>query len=323
MIDAAVRNALPTTIGDRDDGGGGSGSGSKWGTGSLTGPWRRSITLFRWVQIGVLASLLWKYDFFFGFARQLYVRSTIVDDFFPSPLQSTPVLFALFLTTVATGVVSMADGRSRFWWVAIQWLGCTGLCLHQESYNDATFTTSWWTITWLGYLAHRMRKPNDAPESGVLDRAAMLSRAIVSLILLGGAVGKFTADYWSGQVLYDIYFVDRDFWTFNYVRNAYDPATLREIARWYSRMVVVTETVFGVSLWLMPTRIAATAGMLLLASIAIFSNFLLFSVMACLIALVSAGLFVPRGGPHRSPEPTAAANRFQRPPTPGISSRHR
>ena len=57
----------------------------------------------------------------------------------------------------------------------------------------------------------------------LIRRAAFLSRLIISLILLGGAAGKWTPEYWSGEVLFDIYFVDRDFWFFNYLRDNYEP----------------------------------------------------------------------------------------------------
>ena len=115
---------------------------------------------------------------------------------------------------------------------------------------------------------------------------------MISMILLGGAVGKWTSEYWSGEVFYDIYFVDRDFWVFNLLRDHVEPETLREIATWYSRQVVVVESVAGFGLWLLPARWAAIAGMVVLTSIALLSNFLLFSVLSCVIALAAVGLFV-------------------------------
>ena len=55
-------------------------------------------------------------------------------------------------------------------------------------------------------------------QADLLRRARVLSRLIISVILLGGAPGKWTAEYWSGEVFYDIYFRDRDFWVFNLLR---------------------------------------------------------------------------------------------------------
>jgi len=56
--------------------------------------------------------------------------------------------------------------------------------------------------------------------------------------------------------------------------------------------VVVVETVCGLGLWLLPPRVAAAAGVTVLMAIALFSNFLLFSVLSCVIALASVGFFV-------------------------------
>ena len=120
---------------------------------------------------------------------------------------------------------------------------------------------------------------------------AFLSRLIISMILLGGAVGKWTAEYWSGEVFWDIYFRDRDFWVFNLLRQQYDPETLREIATWYSRKVIVVETMAGFGLWLLPAKWAASIAMVVLMSIALLSNFYLFSVLLSLVGLAAAGFF--------------------------------
>ena len=92
-----------------------------------------------------------------------------------------------------------------------------------------TFVTAWWTALWSVWFVHHLR---DGDQEGMLRRAAFLSRLILSVILLGGASGKWTPEYWTGDVLYDIYFRDRDFWLFNLLRENFDPARLREIATW-------------------------------------------------------------------------------------------
>ncbi len=174
----------------------------------------------------------------------------------------------------------------------VTFVAATVLCVHQGSYNDMTFVTTWWVSLWSLWYVHQNWDENRAL---VLRRAAFLSRLIISMILLGGAVGKWTAEYWSGEVFYDIYFLDRDYWAFNLLRANVEPESLREIAKWYSRQVVIVETVAGIGLWLLPARWAAMVGIVLLMSIALLSNFLLFSVLSCVIGLAAVGLFVPRG----------------------------
>jgi hypothetical protein len=172
-------------------------------------------------------------------------------------------------------------------WIIV--FSLTVMCVHQGSYNDMTFVTAWWTALWSLWFVHRMEKDD---ESTLLRKGAFLSRLIISVILLGGGLGKWTGEYWSGEVFYDIYFRDRDYWVFNLLRSWFEPETLRVMSTWYSRQVVVIETLAGVSLWLLPPRWAAAIGVVVLTMIAVLSNTLLFSVLTCLIALAAVGFLV-------------------------------
>ena len=250
----------------------------------------RVVLAFRTVQIGLLLSLIWKWNFFVSSVKT-YSAFPITDDFFPAFFRSNESLVGVFVAVVSATTLNILTG-SRRCQVAASVVSLTGLsvlCVHQGSYNDATFTTAWWTAAWSLWYVTRM---NGDPADLLLRKASLLGRCIVALVLLGGAAGKWTAEYWSGEVLYNIYFVSRDFWTFNWLREQYDNPQLREIAVWYSRAVVVTETAFGLTSWMMPARWAAIAGIVLLSSIALFANFLLFSVLLSLICLSAVGLFV-------------------------------
>lgn len=248
----------------------------------------RVLVAHRMVQTGILVTLLWKWKFFV-FANGVYETIPLEDPFFPAWLRSALTLRVAFLATVATVALNMlaTDRTVRRWCSVITLVGATLLCIHQGSYNDMTFVTAWWTALWSLWFVHRMEK-DDA--SDLLDKGAFLSRLIISVILLGGGIGKWTAEYWSGEVFFNIYFVDRDFWLFNLLRANFEMETLRQISMWYSRQVVVIETVAGFGLWLLPPRWAAGAAMVILTSIALLSNFLLFSVLSCLIGLAAVGL---------------------------------
>ena len=84
-------------------------------------------------------------------------------------------------------------------------------------------------------------------------------------------------------MLYDIYFVDRDYWTFNCLGSNYNADQLKWLALCYSRLVIILETLAGFGLWLLKDRVAACLSILLLTLIALSSNLLLFSVTGCLI----------------------------------------
>ena len=244
------------------------------------------------VQLGMLLAIVWKWEFFV-WADKVYHAYTLNDSFFAAWLRSADVIRIAFL------VACCAIAFNIFSWNRYLSLLCSYvtlaaisiLCLHQGSYNDATFTTTWWTCVWATWYIHRMSDPN---RELTLRRGAFLSRAIISMILLGGAVGKWTGEYWSGEVLYDIYFVERDYWVFNLLRDNFDQDTLRTIATWYSRKVVCVETICGFGIWMLPPKWAAAVAFIVLTSIVVFSNWYLFSVMFCLMGLALAGFFVVR-----------------------------
>lgn len=250
------------------------------------------VAAYRLVQVAILISLFWKWRFFLH-ANSIYANIPVEDPFFPDWLRSvTTIRFAFWGSALATGIGLITT--SKVLRKLCSWLGIGGIsimCMHQGSYNDMTFVTIWWCCLWSVWLAHRI----GADQHELLMRkAAFLSRLIISLILLGGAAGKWTPEYWSGEVLFDIYFVDRDFWFYNYLRENYEPAELQEIAKWYSRQTVVVETVGGLGLWLLPARWAALVATIILSGIVILSNKYLVSVIGCLIGLACVGFLVPR-----------------------------
>ena len=264
----------------------------------------RPLAAYRLVQAGILISLFWKWKFFLE-ANSIYANIPVEDPFFPDWVRSvTTIRYAFCGSALVTGIglispISLI--RKLCSWFGI--VGISLMCIHQGSYNDVTFVTIWWCCLWSVWLSHRL---DTYQQEFLIRRSAFLSRLIISLILLGGAAGKWTPEYWSGEVLYDIYFVDRDFWFFNYLRDNYATEDLQQIAKWYSRQVIAVETIGGIGLWALPARWAALAGVLILSGVVILSNKYLLSVIACLIGLACVGFFVPRQprktAPTDSPE---------------------
>ncbi|TWT53200.1 hypothetical protein Pla22_08280 [Rubripirellula amarantea] len=250
------------------------------------------IVAYRIVQALLSLALIWKWTYYVASVR-LYGETPIFDSFFPDFFRSNTVLVVAFLAAVvASGLgVVVGNRRTLIALALISFAGLTITCVHQGSYNDMTFVTAWWTALWSLWYVTRL--DCDEPER-LLSKGAFLSRAIISVILLGGAIGKWTSEYWSGEVFYDIYFVDRDYWVFNLIRQNFDADVQRVLATWYSRFVIASETMAGFTLWLLPPRIAAVAAMVMLTSIALLSNFMLFSVLLSLVGLASIGLFVSK-----------------------------
>jgi hypothetical protein len=248
---------------------------------SRVGELSPALSPFRVVVGFILAALLWKgYAYPTIFAA--YRNCELTDPFFPTLLRNTYVLLGLMLVAVwATLAIQFTQNRILLRiQTSVLTLCMIGLCIHQGSYNDATFVTCFWVSLWCVWYTFRI----DDPVDQLFASAKTFAILIISMIFLGGAVGKLTPEYWSGEVFYQIYFVDRDFWVFNLLRARFDLETLREISTYYSRMVIVTELAVA-GFWLLPRKIAAILTLAVLLGLTLFSNTALFSVTFCLIGL--------------------------------------
>ncbi|MEL7497495.1 MAG: hypothetical protein AAFN77_07785 [Planctomycetota bacterium] len=247
------------------------------------------VVVYRWIVIATVMSLIWKASYF-PLAYGLYAQLQLVDSFFPSIMRSHELLVLLIGLPVTLGLATIVfSNRILFRVQAIAMaLGMAGLCWHQGSYNDVTFLTCFWVSLWMIWFTFSM----DQPIEQLLPKARVSAILIVSLMFLGGAVGKLTPGYWSGEVLYQIYFVDRDFWFFNLLRGYLEPSALRSFATGYSRMVIITESACAF-LWLLPPRVAGILALVTFSGIVVFSNFNLLSVMCCLLGLCGVAIYRP------------------------------
>jgi hypothetical protein len=251
---------------------------------------RDNLVLLRMVHAGILVSLLWKSLFYIGCVL-IYDEIPIFDPFFPNWLRSLLVAELAYAAAIAASVAILFS-RSRQILMGLSLTTLVAmviLSIHQLSYNDVTFFCCAWTSLWSVWFATRVNEP----FKSVFPRAVWLTHLILSTIFIGAAIGKLTPGYWSGQVLYEIYFVDRDFWTYNLLRSWFDQDALRAIAKGHSQMVIVSELICGF-LWLMPARLASAMAVIMLSGIALTNNALLFSVVSCLLALALVGLHQPR-----------------------------
>jgi hypothetical protein len=255
----------------------------------------RLASAIRIVQMCVATGLLWKIQFFL-WSDKVYIDYRLIDSFFPDWLESQWTLRIAFVTAVLSSIATVFAprrtalvGRVVISIVIAELLALSVLVLHQGSYNDVTFLTSWWAIVWCLWGSSQLHV---ADAQDTCRRAKRLACVIVSLVLLGAATGKWTSEYWSGTVLHEIYFRERDFWLFNLLRERFEKPELLTIAMWYSRTVIVVETVAGFTLWCLPTRIAGWIGLILMLLIPLTNNFHLFSVTLSLVGLSCAAILL-------------------------------
>jgi len=246
--------------------------------------------LLKVVIAAILISLLWKVAHFIALDRINQVIP-LQDPFFPAFFRNQTVARIAYLLANALCLLLLLS-KSR----SILSLGSMALAtilfalnIHQSCFNDVTFLCCGWSSLWCFWFSTRLSEPT----ASLHPRAAWLAHAIISLILIGGAVGKLTEEYWSGQVLYEIYFVDRDFWFYNIIRSYCSADGLRDAATLHSRFVIVTEVACGF-IWLLPMRIASWVALAVLLGIALTNNFLLLSVITSLVGLAIIGLHEPK-----------------------------
>lgn len=248
----------------------------------------RACVIYRTVLVMMLAGLLWKVAYFWQFL-EVYRQMPLEDAFFPVWARSCLVLGAAYASVVIASGVSLVTRKTELLLV-MAGISCGSLLVlnvHQGSYNDMTFLTAFWASIWSVWFVYRAGVDTDRD---LVPKAAWLANLILAMILLGGGIGKWTSEYWSGQVLFEIYFRDRDFWLFNGLREVFSTAELREVARWYSRLVVVMETGCFAALWLLPRRWGALLALCVFGSIALLSNWFLFSVVLSTMGLATVGL---------------------------------
>ena len=222
-----------------------------------------------------------------GLMIGLYLKLTYLTAHFIDGMRS-PVELVLFPKFFEDGRVSLAayllplitpatlflgrSVRARQAAASVLLLSSGILLLHIDTYNDATFTTGVWVSLFLLWYA----KPREPKQ------AIFFGKALIGLFFLGGAVGKFTGEYWDGSALYDIYFLQKPNYPFPYLRETLNAETLRSVATWFSRATVLAETILGtVVLW--PLRMAAAALIPMIVGMVFLSQFQLFSVVGPLL----------------------------------------
>ncbi len=191
--------------------------------------WARGTTVVQWYQAHLS-------------------RVHVSDDYFPPWLTDAHVLPWLYLLPTFIGLVGLAFPlRAIATAHALSLVVCSfTMLIHQVSLAFQGANTSLWAGVFLLWLCARA----DAEEVSFRLRAAFILQLIVGMVFLGGAAGKWTAGYWNGEVLFHLMFMYQDSPKWVWLRESFDLETLREAAIYYSRAVVIGETLMAtVPLW--------------------------------------------------------------------------
>jgi hypothetical protein len=252
-------------------------------------PRQRWVAL-RGLLLGLTLSWLVKLQLF-ATAYWVYRALPLRDPFFPAPLQALPTAVCALCLPIAASLLTFllrSPASTRLTLVAYA-LGSAVLLVHQGTFNDATFLSTLWVAS-IGIWFERASR---VPDPALATRLAYLTQLLVGLLFLGGFVGKLTPGYLDGSTLYDIYFVDRDHFTFSLLRRLARGASLEGLARAYSWFVLGSELALA-TLPLWPSKPALRFTVLASVGLVLLNNFLLASVLLSVAALALVSLYVLR-----------------------------
>jgi hypothetical protein len=177
------------------------------------------------------------------------------DHFFPAVLRHpTLLLVAFFVPMIGEIVVLSHPTRAGMKRAAVlETLGAAVLLLHQATYFYAT----WVIVLWAGLFLVWLAWSGASDEWRATTTGPFLAQLLTAFFFLGGAAGKWTAGYWSGEVFYDLFFARHSYFVYSQLRAWFNDATIQLIAKWFSRSAVIVETSMALVVFL-PARLGST-----------------------------------------------------------------
>ena len=243
----------------------------------------------RWVFR--VAAVIWLLGWYTKAAQHLKVfflddPIALTHSLFPDLMRDGMVSGLAYLLPVSIlAMIGFRSARMLQTAAALMAICAAVLVLHIDTCNDATFLTSFWVTLWLLWLAFNI----DREGEGVALHACVLAQCIVGVVFLGGVVGKLTSEYWDGEVLHNLYFLQKSNWPYSWIRESFDPQTVRGWATGFSRTIIVVEILMAFAPFY-STRIFCIVGPLVMVGIVGVSTWTLFSVMGCMVGMLLACL---------------------------------
>jgi hypothetical protein len=246
--------------------------------------WHVRRAAVRFLVGGVVLGQVWLPFDHLNRYRSLF-RVEMVDGFFPAWLREPwlPTLSCVAMLLSCAYTFVRPTRRASAWCALSMLLGSAVHLLHQRTFFAQEFATRFWAALWLLWLVKRRDESEATRQSG-----ATLASLLCSLVFLGGAVGKWTSSYWSGEVMADLVFRAPTA-GFTWLREQLSPAELSTVARWYSRTAIVGETLMACTA-LLPPRIGLRLFLLLLSAMYLASPWTILEALTALFGLCLAGL---------------------------------
>jgi hypothetical protein len=208
-----------------------------------------------------------------------YIENT----FFPSFLRNPQVLQFFYILPLSVFITFFNVPLFWFRLCSCFLVVSSGVFLyHQETYNDATFVTSLWTSLWLLWLSCNLNNTQEARRHG-----PKLAMGIVSVMFMAGFTGKLTPGYFEGEVVYNIFFMQKPQGVFLWLREILDPTQLHVLSVWISWGIILAEA-FLATAFLFPFSWMSIIAPGVMVGVTVFCTWKILSVLSSLIGLLLA-----------------------------------
>jgi hypothetical protein len=227
-----------------------------------------------------------KSAFFFPYLFKSVFDVPISNAFFPPFFQSNLVSVCAYVAPLSAAACFASDKLKVFQCAAVVLVISAGiLCLHQNTYNDATFVISFWAALWLLWFSWCGRQ---CPA-----QAAVLASCVVGLMFLGGFVGKLMPRYINGEIIGRIFLEQGGESPLIFLLGAFNEGQTRTALSLIAKFVIFGEGLLALNL-VVHRRIFWIASLAVIPLLILFSSWRILSVISGLIGLLVAALILER-----------------------------
>ena len=241
-------------------------------------------------QLSVAAWLFgWflKYKFFGAYLSNDIFAYPVLAKQFPRFFQNPSVAFTAYHMPILCPLGLLTQKRLVYIFISLLMLACTTILgLHSDTYNDMTFVSSFWVALWLVWYAFHIEDPQH-----IQTHAPFLTKCIIALLFLGGAVGKLTPEYWNGRAFYNLVVHQTPGYVGAYLINTFSIEHQKLIVGVLSKIIIITEGLLVLSPFY-PYRFFCLFGVCVIIMLVLFRSWQIFSVLSCLAGIILACLLL-------------------------------
>lgn len=249
--------------------------------------WPLNLAVIRLAIMFWLLGWYCKSYFFLPYFLEVIFKIPVIHPLFP-PFFLNPYVSVVFFFVPAFCIPSLIrPTKPRLIFSSIlMTVSSLVMMLHINSYNDATFVTSFWVSFWIMWLAFQSHRT----DSVLRQQACLLARLILGLIFFAGFVGKLTPEYLSGKVFYQIFWGESKVWPHNWLIAHFNPEQLKAISLYVSTFIIFSELLLACAP-MFRSRFVFVLAPCILSCFMITNTWAIFSVVGCLIGMMVSCLF--------------------------------